>query len=218
MKQGRSLFFPVAVACLVLLAPAFVRAEDDTAASAVNAAAAQQEANQMVPVRAHLLKVIDARKAQVGDQFQAVVDGTVQLKNGTELPRGTTLIGVVAADQNQAGGNAQLALRFTQAKLKSGQVVPIEAMIAGVAVPAGDTGYQYGGDDALPSWNSSILQVDVIKAVSNADLHSMIAAPDSGTFVSTKRDDVKLAEGSRLTLAVAAQGSDNATAAGGSAE
>lgn len=223
MKQGRLLLFPVAVACISLLTPALVRAEgvsaqaseDITASAGPDTTVSQQEANQMVSVKAHLLKTIDARKAQAGEQFQAVVDDTAHLKNGTELQRGTTLIGTIATDQMQTGGNSQLALRFTQAKLKNGQVVPIEAMIAGVGAPLDEMGAAYGEDDDLPSWNSGTLEVDEIGAVHNVDLHSAVAGSDSGTFVSTKKDDVKLSAGSRMTLAIAAQSSDNTTAAGG---
>jgi hypothetical protein len=218
MKIGRFSFLSLAVACLALGAPALVRAQasdDNSASSAANASVAQQEASEMVPVSGRLLKTIDARKVQAGAPFQVVVDGTVHLKNGTELPRGTTLIGTVATDQMQADGNSQLALRFTQAKLKNGQVIPIEAMIAGIAAPIDDVGDEEA-DVALPSWNSGILQVDQIGAISHVDLHSAVAGAESGTFVSNRKDDVKLAAGSRLALAVAPQSNNNATAAGGS--
>jgi hypothetical protein len=221
MKQGMSSYFSIAVAGLALLAPALVRAEgvsahaseDVAATSGVNTAVAQQEADQMVSVKAHLLRTIDARKTQAGDQFLAVVDDTVHLKNGTELPRGTELIGTIATDQMKAG-TSQLGLRFTQAKFKNGEVVPIEAMIAGVAAPVGDYSSDYDEEDDLPSWNSGTLQVDETGALSNVNLHSVVAASDSGTFLSRKKDDVKLPAGSRMTLAVAPQGNDNTTAAG----
>ena len=88
--------------------------------STVDSAIAQQQAALIVSAKIHLVKALDARKAQPGSQFEATLDGTVHLKNGTELPRGTVLIGTVAAGEMQSAGASHLALRFTQAKLKDG--------------------------------------------------------------------------------------------------
>ncbi|MGB6721967.1 MAG: hypothetical protein WBE72_14310 [Terracidiphilus sp.] len=216
--------FVFAVACFALLIPRHAGAESMNAqatdhsavGSSANPAAAQQEAAQMVSASAHLVKTLDARKAQAGTQFEAIMDGTVHLKNGTELPHGTLLIGTVATDQMRHGGASRLALRFTQAKLRDGKTVPIHAMIAGIAAPADELGYTQS-DDGPPSWSRQTLRVDEIGVESDVDLHSGIAGANSGVLVSTKKDDVKLAAGSRLSLAIAEKNNGNRNATSGGA-
>lgn len=212
MKLTRPISRSIAITCLALLAPLFVGswslnaqvADNTTATSTTDSAAAQQEALQMVPAHASLVKTLDARKSPSGTQFEAAVDGTVHLKDGTKLPHGTILVGTVATDQRQTGGRSTLALRFTEAKLKDGETLPIRAMIARIAGPAEDDGYTAGSDDLLP-WSRHICQVDEFSPVHGVNLHSSITARDSAVLVSTKRGDVKLAAGSRLSLAIAAQ-------------
>lgn len=48
-----------------------------------------------------------------------------------------------------------------------------------------------------------MLQIDEIGALSGVDLHSRIASKNSGVFVSTKKDDMKLSAGSEFALAIA---------------
>lgn len=209
MKHGRFFTLSVAAASLVLLTPQLTRAQasnaDDTAMNAtVDSAAAQQEAAQMVSGQVHLAKTLDARSAQPGQPFEAIVDGTIHLKNGTELPHGTVLVGNIATDDTHSSGASKLALRFTEAKLKDGKTVPIEATIAAVAGPANnDSGYV--GVDAPPAWTGTSLVIDEQGALGGVDLHSRVAGANSGVFVSTRKD-VKLSAGSQLSLAIAARG------------
>lgn len=212
MKPGKTISFSIAVAFLAFVTPQLVRAQGEQAMNSTghstysspiqNPTAAKEEAALMVPAQAHLAKTLDARKSQAGSQFEAIVDGTVRLQNGTELPRGTVLVGKIASDEMRAGGTSSLALRFTEAKLKNGQTVPIHAMIVGIGGPvAYDSGYPASAG-APPMWNRQTLQVDQVGALSNVDMHSRIAGANSGVFVSTKKDDVKLAGGSQITLAI----------------
>jgi hypothetical protein len=208
MKPGKALSLSMAAACFAFLAPQFARAQSMNAQSTnytttQNQASANQEAEQMVPANAHLTKALDARKMQSGARFEAIVDGTVHLKDGTELPHGTVLVGDVATDHMQQSGTSRLALRFTEAKLKNGKTVPIQAMIAGITGPANSYGYMENGSGP-PSWNPQMLQVDEIGAMHDVDLHSRIVGDNSGVFVTNKKDDVKLAAGSQFSLAIAA--------------
>jgi hypothetical protein len=208
MKLAKPISLSIAINCLAFITPLLVGAQSLKAQAADNSAAnpttdlvaAQQEASQMVPADAHLVKTLDAKKSQSGTQFEAVVDGTVQLKDGTELPHGTVLVGTVATDQMQTGGTSTLALRFTEAKLKDGKTFPIHAMIAEITGPVEDVGME-----SLLAWSGQAYQIDEIGAVHDVDLHSSITDANSGVLVSTKKDDVKLAAGSRLSLAVAVQ-------------
>lgn len=211
MRRKATLAVSIAFATCALLHPQSTSAQNSTNVSMpdpnVSLSTAQREAALMVPAQATLDKAIDARKIQPGQQFQAKLTGTVYLKNGLELPRDTVLVGTIATDKMRAGGTSTLALRFTKAELKGGKVVPIQADIMGVSRPTGGENWENisGAAPSLP-WNGKTLRVDELGALSGVDLHSAVAAPNSGVFVSTKKDDMKLSPGSKLSLAIAAQG------------
>jgi hypothetical protein len=160
---------------------------------------AGQQAGRMVPATAVLATDIDSRKMPPGSAFQAKLQDKVRLEGGPELPAGTILSGRVVNDDTQAGGTAKLALQFTEAQLKNGQAVPIKATIFNV--------YNVTDDDAPTAnslqWNGVTLGVDQIDVVSGVDLHSRIAGPNSGVFVSTKKEDIKLSRSIGVDLAIA---------------
>jgi hypothetical protein len=162
-----------------------------------------QQAMQMVPAQARLVESIDARKMQAGQEFQATLSDTVHLKNGPELPHGTKLVGTISTDTAQAG-RPTLALRFTKAELKDGKVVPITAVILGIAPPPDDPP-STPPLEAENIWKVAPLQIDNIGVVSGVDLHSQVGAANSGVLVATTKDNVKLSTGSQLALAIAAQ-------------
>jgi hypothetical protein len=200
MKHNAALSLSMAVACLVLAGPGFAQTQNTDQTGA----AAQQEAAIMVPAQAAMIKSLDARKDKPGEEFRARLNNTVHLKNGPELPHGTILIGQVTTDDMQTSGNSRLALRFTEAKLKDGKVIPLKAMIVGVQPPESDTPTELNEQAPLP-WNSNTLQVDQEGVFSGVDLHSRVNSQNSGVFVTKTKDNVKLRAGSELTLAVAAQ-------------
>ena len=152
----------------------------------------------MVPARAIVANTIDSRTAKPGDQIEAKLSGTVHLKNGPELPRGTELIGTVAADDTNTNGTSRLALRFTQAHLKDGKTIPIKATI--VSLYSADS--SEGLDHHM--WTANTLQIDQEHALSGVELHSKIADENSGVLVSKKKGDVKLPHGYGIALAIAA--------------
>lgn len=198
---------------IALLLPAFSLAQSmensqpsQNVQSTAAASAGQQQATQMVPAQAALVDNLDAKKVQPGGQFKVRLSQKVQLKNGPELPSGTMLIGSVASDDMQMAGTSKLALRFSQAQLKSGKVVPIKATIVGIVPPemSDSNGREIvPGEQEVNAWSDSTLQVDQIDALSGVDLHSKIASDNSGVFVSTKKNDVKLSKGSEIELAIA---------------
>jgi hypothetical protein len=167
----------------------------------------QREAMHMIAARGLLLQTLDAKKTRVGSEFRVKLSKTVHLDNGPELPGGTILVGNVVDDDMQLDGLSKLALRFTQATLKNGQLIPIKATIVGVASKENleDQAFEDGYSDyEVPnSWTDGTLQVDQINAVSGVDLHSKITSRNSGVFVSKKKDDVKLPAGSEIQMAIA---------------
>lgn len=202
MKREAMISLSAAVLSLAFL-PAASRAWASSAASDLDSAGAsaavQTDAQKMAPAQAVLDKTLDAKKLQPGQQFQAKLNGRVKLKDGQELPSGTILVGTITTDNMQSAGKSSLALQFTEARLKDGKTLPIEATIIGIA-PAGTPNYGSSG-----SWTPQTLQVDQIGAIKGADLHSKIDGANSGVFVAAKMDDLKLSQGSELSLAIAAK-------------
>ena len=93
------------------------------------------EATQMKPARAVLVHTLDADKDHDGSSIQAKLDQKVTLDNGTQLPKGTMLLGEVAKDDMQEQGLVKLAVRFDLARLKDGSTVPVRATILGLYGP-----------------------------------------------------------------------------------
>ena len=166
----------------------------------------------MKQASALLVGNLDAVKDQPGSTVSAKLQGKVNLSDGTELPKGTILLGKITTDDMQQQGTKKLALRFDQARLKDGTTIPIRATIVGFyAANEGDTG-------AFPAnnWTASTLAFDQEDVTSGVDLHSKIASQNSGVFVSSKKDDVKLKQGSEIQFAIArANGGQNGVTAGG---
>lgn len=176
---------------------------------------ASREAKQMVSATAVFTSDIDARTASPGSQFRAKLQKDVQLENGPKLPAGTVLIGRIVNDTHSAD-QARLALQFTKADLKNGRTVPIKATIVDVyQMPDWAEADEYGVVSQPTPWSSKTTAVDQIDALSGVDLHSNIASPNSGVFVSTKKDDIKLSKDLGVELAIATQGGANQTAVGG---
>lgn len=170
---------------------------------------ARQQADEMVPARAYIANKMDAKNEKPGTKFTAILADTVHLKNGTELPRGTKLMGTVATDELNEQGNSKLALRITQADLKDGKTIPVKATIVGVWGPESENALGYNvapGQQQPNDWNKSTIAIDEMDALPGVELHSRIAGNNSGVFVTKKKDDVKLSGGSELALAIAAQG------------
>jgi hypothetical protein len=179
--------------------------------------AGHREAMRMVPARADLMKALDARDIRAGQQFEAKLSRTIRLKNGLELRRGTELLGHVVADKMRNDGEtSSLVLRFSRAKVKGGKMIPIKATIVGLYPP--DSEYWTSYDDgATPNnWTSKTLQVDQLNVLRGVDLHSKIAARNSGVLVSKKKDNMKIAEGSEFALAIAERGAGRKNANVGS--
>lgn len=168
--------------------------------SSVEETAMRSEAARMVPAQASLAETIDIGKIQPGQQFKATLSGKVKLKDGSELPRGTVLSGVVAG--GEADGKSTLTLHFTQAQLKDGKTIAVEATIFDL-VPAGNVGYT-----TASTWNPKMLQVIQQDVISGVNLESHLGDSNSGVFIAAKKGNLKLNKGCALTLAIGtAQGS-----------
>lgn len=212
-----ALAFPVLAVCQIGEAPTQPQQKPQTPIPQSHPTAQGRiDAQEMVRGTVALDRALDARKDHDGSRFQAKLTHTVHLKSGKTLDKGTTLVGKVETDDMQVAGKSKLAVRFTEAKLGNGETIPIKATIVELYPPTGldaagepipdESSPSYGMDDRTNEWNSRQLDVDQIGALKNVDLHSKLASQNSGVFVSTKTDDVKLMKGSRLELALAEKG------------
>jgi hypothetical protein len=200
----------LAVATAVLALPLFVYGQNSTNPSSMQTAQAplrgHHEAALMKPASATLVRSIDAAREQSGATVDAKLQDKVSLTNGTELPRGTMLLGKVAADDMQQMGRSKLALRFDEARLKDGSTIPIRATIVGFYGPgAADSEIDPGDRDVMLSngWTAKTLQMDQENVTPGVDMHSKISSQNSGVFVSSKKDDIRLSRGSEIQLAIA---------------
>jgi hypothetical protein len=169
----------------------------------------------MVRARASLAHTLDAATDQPGSQFHATLNDTVHLDSGVVLHSGDTLLGKVVTDDMNTTGKSRLAVRFTEATLKNGQTVPIKATIVGLYRPGELTNNADDLSEQIPNtWNDGTLDLDEVNVVKDVDLHSRIASSDSGVFVSTKKNDVKIPGGSEIALAIEAGGNAGPTNSG----
>jgi hypothetical protein len=96
-------------------------------------------AAQLKPVTGKLVDKLDSKSAKQGDSVVVKTDENLQISQGTEIPKGSKLIGHVTNVQPRTEGreNSQIAIQFDRAELKGGQSLPIESVIQSVA-PADD--------------------------------------------------------------------------------
>jgi hypothetical protein len=163
MKRKSAVALGITAAAFTLLitqlAPARAAQSNDTSS------AAMQQAIDMVPAQAYLDQTVDANKVKSGDQITATLSDKVLLKNGTELPDGTELVGQVTVDQMQNDGTYRLALVFTNAQLRDGKVIPIKATIMGAYGPTKypTQGLNLVASEPIPNnWNDQTLGADAV--------------------------------------------------------
>jgi hypothetical protein len=170
------------------------------------AQASQGGAMDMVSARVAMKETIDASKVKPGDPIKTELAKKVVLKNGSELPAGTTILGVVGTDDMQMEGTSKLVLNFNKAQLKNGTVIPIKATIVGIYPPESQdiSGRPIApGDQVTQAWSGHPDEVEEIGALPGVDLHSKVTSNNSGVLVSKSKHDMKLRYGSEIALAVA---------------
>jgi hypothetical protein len=195
MKREALIALSVAAVSMAMLLP-----------NATQAQSGENQTAQMVSARVALKQEVNADKVKQGDQIRTTLAKKVKLANGTELPAGTVILGVVAVDDMQLNGTSKLALNFNKAELKNGTEVAIKATILGVFPPESvdaEGNPVTPGDQETGNWNGHPDSVDQIGALPGVDLHSKTASSNSGVLVSTTKHNMKLKWGSEIALAVA---------------
>jgi hypothetical protein len=101
------------------------------------------------PVSAELTKRIDVKKAKVGDEVDVKTTSNAKLPDGTDLPKGTRLVGKVTDvhSRSNADKTSHLAFDLDHAVTKDGHELSVHAAVTSVLVPvqAVDSGMMPGG-------------------------------------------------------------------------
>jgi hypothetical protein len=107
----------------------------------------------MSPVNGELTQKLDSKTAKNGDSVVVQTKTSVKTTDGTEIPKGSKLVGhVIAAAPSQPGQNSQLALQFDRVELKGGKTMPIHSQIQSISPPGGAasaSGYPAPGSGAV---------------------------------------------------------------------
>src|ERR1700722_14814802 len=93
---------------------------------------------ELSPIKGELVTRLDSKSIKTGDSVVVQTKASAKTADGTEIPKGSKLVGhVLAAQPSAAGQNSQVALVFDHLELKGGQSVPIHSQIQSIA-PEGD--------------------------------------------------------------------------------
>lgn len=94
---------------------------------------------EMSPVSGELVSKLDSKTAKAGDSVVVQTKASAKTADGTEIPKGSKLVGhVLGARASGAGENSQVVLQFDHLELKGGQKVPVHSQIQSIT-PAGGT-------------------------------------------------------------------------------
>jgi hypothetical protein len=112
---------------------------------------------QLAPVNGELVGNLDSTSAKTGDSVVVKTDKDVKTSDGTDIPKGSKLVGHVTGVQARGEGkeNAQIAIKFDHAELKGGQSLPIESVIESVGSTQSDSAQNSGGGSFGPPSGSS---------------------------------------------------------------
>ena len=117
---------------------------------------------EMSPVNGELVSKLDSKTAKSGDNVVVKTETSIKTADGTEIPKGSKLIGhIIAVQPSGAGTNSQVALQFDHVELKGGQSVAVHSQIqsisppGGAASPGGSAAMSGGAASAPPASGSS---------------------------------------------------------------
>jgi hypothetical protein len=83
---------------------------------------------------------LNTKTAKIGDVITAKTITTLKLKDGVEIPKGSRIVGTVAAVQSTQAGNgtSSLAIKMDQVEMKDGKFMRIAGLITAIG-PFPDT-------------------------------------------------------------------------------
>jgi len=91
----------------------------------------------LLPVHAQLMGNLDSKSAKLGDAVELRTQENLKTADGTEIPKGTRIMGRVTSVVAHGKGNenAQVGIEFDHAVLKGGQNLALRSEIQWVAPP-----------------------------------------------------------------------------------
>jgi len=121
--------------------------------AATTAAAPAAPIADLRPVAVELEQKLDTKTAKNGDSVVAQTKSNIKTSDGTEIPKGSKLIGHILAVQpsSSTSQNSQIALKFDQIQIKGGQSLNIQSQIESITPAGMDTSAQPAAADASPS-------------------------------------------------------------------
>jgi hypothetical protein len=193
-----------------LIAPALLIVAAFASLSALPTAIAQEK---RPGVSAELTSKIDTKSAKVGDTVTAETTEKTKLQDGTQIPRGAKLIGVITDVTPMSGGNgtSMLGLKFQQIVVKHDPPIAIRGGLVAVAPPPDASGELPTGS---ASTRSQGLQTQGNYGVKDEDGGIPAGSTVSGVAISTtigsdgtaelqgNHTEIKLDRGSRLRVAL----------------
>jgi len=166
---------------------------------------------------------LDTRKSKVGDPVTARTLNPLKLNDGTILPRGTVITGKVTQVSSSSGSGSTLAIIFTQLVTTKGATpMPVHGLLAAIApapnlsdagASTSDLPMGSGGDPggrlaamtgtSISGENAMLPPIAAGSAVRGVML-SPIPAADGSTVIQSTQKDIKLENGTRLEIGLAA--------------
>lgn len=108
---------------------------------------------QLQLITGELTNKLDSSSARQGDPVVLKTKETVKTPDGTDIPKGSKLVGHVTNVQARGDGkeNSQITLQFDRAELKTGQSLPIESVLESVSPSVGVSSEYDNGTAAMPA-------------------------------------------------------------------
>lgn len=194
-----------------LLAPALVITTAFTSLITLPAASAQET---RPGVMAELTSKVDTKSAKVGDAVTAETTEKTKLQDGTQIPRGAKLIGVITdvTPMNSGNGMSMLGLKFQQIVVKHDPPIAIHGGLVAIAppadasgdVPTSSTSARAQGLQTQGNYGHKDDDSGGIPAGSTVDgvAISTSIGSDGTTELQGNHTEVKLARGARLRVAL----------------
>jgi hypothetical protein len=132
--------------------PAAQQSPSDAEAAQQNSPAASAETStmKMSPIDGELVSALDSKTAKTGDSVVVRTKTSAKTADGTEIPKGSKLVGhVINVQPSGAGENSQMALQFDHVELKGGQNLPVHSQIESIAPAASTSGAAATGGEAM---------------------------------------------------------------------
>lgn len=136
---------------------------------------------QLQPISGELVSRLDSKSAKQGDSVVVKTSENVKTPDGTEIPKGSKLVGRITNVQARGDGkeNSQIAIQFDHAELKGGQTLNIESVIQSISPSASD----------MPSQNGSMPMASGGPATGSMPNGSSSAANNPGMNQSAATND-----------------------------